>query len=122
MRCVSPTLPDGRYLHWNDLRWRPPLDGLNAKDRWLALKMGRLGNRVVIPGFVDMAGHPFWFCRMEAIDSATHDLDRGGRVQVFDVVATRRQTGTIANDDDPCRGIRGHPADRLGSKRMSEGL
>lgn len=73
---LSPTLHDGRYLHWNDLRWRPAPDGLTREQWWFAKKLGRQSARVTIPRFVDERGSPFWFCRLDAIDRATHELDR----------------------------------------------
>jgi Fic family protein len=78
---LAPTLPDGRYLHWDDLRRRPPPAGLNAEQWWGAQKMARGGARVLIPGFLDSEGRPFSFCRLDAIDRATHQLDRRDAVR-----------------------------------------
>jgi Fic family protein len=73
---TSPALPDGRYLHWHDLRWRPPPQGLTSEEWWFAKKLGRHSSRVEIPEFVDEAGASFWFCRLDANDRATPQLDR----------------------------------------------
>jgi Fic family protein len=73
---VSPVLPDGRYMHWNDLRWRSAPSGLTQAEWWLAQKIGRRGSRVQVRGLTDQEGQPFWFCRLDAIDRATHELDR----------------------------------------------
>jgi Fic family protein len=73
---VSPTLPDGRYLHWDELRRRPPPSELSVEQWWSAQKFARKSTRVVIPELVDERGAPFWFCRLDAIDRATHQLDR----------------------------------------------
>ena len=73
---LSPTLPDGRYLHWHDLRWRPAPPGLTKKEWWFAKKLGRQSARVVLPELTDEGGTPFSFCRLDAIDRATHELDR----------------------------------------------
>ena len=81
LRISAPTLPDGRYLHWDDLRRRPPPQGLTKEQWWAAQKFGRLGGRVSIPSFVDTHGEPFWFCRLDAIDRATHQLDRRDAVR-----------------------------------------
>ncbi|MDZ4697253.1 MAG: Fic family protein [Deltaproteobacteria bacterium] len=37
--------------------------------------MARRSARVIIPEFTE-SGRPFWYCRLDAIDRATHDLDR----------------------------------------------
>jgi len=73
---LSPVLPNGRYLHWNDLRWRPPPKGLTRENWWAAQKIGRLGSRVSIPTLQDADGNYFWFCHLDTIDRATHELDR----------------------------------------------
>src|SRR6185312_14646214 len=78
---ISAALPDGRYLHWDELRRRPPPQGLTTEDWWAAHKMARRGGRVEIPGFVDTQGRPFWYCRLDAIDRATHTLDRRDAVR-----------------------------------------
>ncbi|HTV19116.1 MAG TPA: Fic family protein [Polyangiaceae bacterium] len=78
---LAPTLPDGRYLHWDDLRRRPPPEGLRLEQWWGAQKMARGGARVLIPGFVDSEGRPFSYCRLDAIDRATHQLDRRDAVR-----------------------------------------
>jgi Fic family protein len=81
---LAPTLSDGRYLHWDDLRRRPPPAGLRLEQWWGAQKMARGGARVLIPGFVDSEGRPFSYCRLDAIDRATHQLD--GRDAVREMV------------------------------------
>jgi Fic family protein len=80
---LSPTLADGRYLHWDDLRRRPPPSGLSSEQWWGATKMARGGARVLIPGFVDVRERPFSFCRLDAIDRATHQLDRRDAVRAM---------------------------------------
>jgi Fic family protein len=87
---LAPTLPDGRYLHWDDLRRRPPPAGLRLEQWWGAQKMARGGARVLIPGFLDSEGRPFSYCRLDAIDRATHRLDRRD--------AVREMVEAIGND------------------------
>jgi hypothetical protein len=38
---VSPTLPDGRYLHWDQLRHRQPPAGLTIEEWWTAMRFAR---------------------------------------------------------------------------------
>lgn len=73
---MAPALPDGRYLHWDDLRRRPPPEGLTIEEWWTAQKLARHSARVVVPEFTDEHGRPFWFSRLNAIERATHQLDR----------------------------------------------
>lgn len=72
----SPVLPDGRYLHWDDLRNRPAPEGLTSEQRWLGQAWARRSNRVLIPGFLSEQNQQFWFCRLDEIERATHQLDR----------------------------------------------
>jgi Fic family protein len=73
---VAPTLPDGRYPHWDDFRRRPPAPGVTIEEEWGALKLAR-ATRIVIPGFVDTQNVPFGYvATVDAIARATHALDR----------------------------------------------
>lgn len=45
--AVSPTV-DGRYLHWEKLRWKAPPDGLTLDQWWAFIKLAR-GPGVPIP-------------------------------------------------------------------------
>lgn len=78
---LAPTLPDGRYLHWDDLRRRPTPADLSIEEWWTAQKLARRSARVIVPGFKDAHHAPFWFCRLDAIDRATHQLDRRDAVR-----------------------------------------
>lgn len=77
---IAPALPDGRYLHWDQLRRRQAPDGMTAEHWWYAHKIARLAARVPITSF-DNKGEPFWFCRLDAIERATHRLDRRDHVR-----------------------------------------
>lgn len=74
---VRPDLPDGRYLHWDQLRRRPPPTGLTSAEWWAATKLARRVGAVAIPGFFSTGGQQFAFCgRIDALSRATHELDR----------------------------------------------
>lgn len=72
---ARPTLLDGRYLHWDDLRNRPPPADLTREEWWTAQRFARRTSRVAIPDFHE-GGNLFWYCRLDSIDRATHELDR----------------------------------------------
>lgn len=73
---MKPVLPNGRFLHWNELRRRPAPPGLTHEKWWAAQRLARLSMRTFIPGFIDQHGVPFSFCRIDAISRATHEIDR----------------------------------------------
>lgn len=73
---ARPDLPDGRYLHWDELRRRTPPTPLSHEEWWDAQKLARRAAATSIPGLITRTGRPFWFCRVDALARATHALDR----------------------------------------------
>jgi Fic family protein len=72
----SPTC-DGRYLYWDDLRFRKPPEGLTHEDWWLGLKMRRqTGYRTI--SLKDLGGHSFHFTVPDLVTDLLHQIDRGG--------------------------------------------
>ena len=67
------------YLHWDQLRHRPPPDGLTSRQWWLVQKLARRGSRLP---FTDTHGRPFSFCQPSLLLKALHDIDMtaGGNV------------------------------------------
>ena len=77
--------PDGRYLHWDELRRRTPPGDLTPAEWWLAVGWRREALRSPLP-LADKAGRPFWFARTSSVDERLHQIDRklGGRVDAQD--------------------------------------
>lgn len=48
-RVLSVTVDDRRYLHWDELRRRTPPDGLNHREWWFSLKLGRRARARALP-------------------------------------------------------------------------
>ena len=71
-------LVDGVYLHWDDLRWRTPPDGLTREQWWLALRLARQDARRL--PLLDRAGRAFSFTLPDPLLEALARIDReGGR-------------------------------------------
>ena len=70
-----------RYLHWDELRTRPPPDGLNHEEWWVAEKMRRTVSAQEIP-LPDDSQAPFGYSLPAPIQELLHriDLRAGGRV------------------------------------------
>ena len=70
-----------RYLHWDELRRRPPPDGLTHEERWVVEKMGRTVSAQEIP-LRDDSGAPFCYSLPAPVQELLHriDLSAGGRV------------------------------------------
>lgn len=62
----TPLPPSSRYLHWDELRRRPPPKGLTHDEWWLKLKLGRQQIRRQLP-LNDSSGNPFSYCLPDSI-------------------------------------------------------
>src|SRR5579864_9521474 len=71
----KPTLADGRYLHWDELRYRKPPKGLTLDEWWVGLKMRRHGREIPLQ---DLAGERFRFNVPDLVTDLLHQIDRGG--------------------------------------------
>jgi len=75
-KVTSPTY-DGKYLHWEDVRFRPPPAGLSPKEWWFGLKMRRRNDDRLIP-LKDSSGKQFRFAVLDLMTELLHQIDRGG--------------------------------------------
>ena len=73
----------GGYLHWDELRYRPPPRGLSHREWWLVLKFART-NALKPISLKDKEGRPFQFAVPERVLQELHkiDLGTGGLVSV----------------------------------------
>lgn len=77
---VSP-LVNGRYLHWDELRHRPPPAHLSHELWWVRLKLARQGQYKQLP-LLDKAGKPFVLGVPEPAQIALHRIDRDAASQI----------------------------------------
>ncbi|HEY2084049.1 MAG TPA: Fic family protein [Verrucomicrobiae bacterium] len=68
---------DARYLHWDELRFRKPPEGLTHEEWWIALKLRRRGGYRDI-SLKDKSGNPFHFYVPDLVTDLLHQIDRGG--------------------------------------------
>ena len=59
---LSPVDEQGRYLPWDDVRYRQPPDGLTQRQWWLSLTSARRAARHELP-LLGRGGQAFWFCQ-----------------------------------------------------------
>lgn len=66
----------GRYLHWDELRHRPPPEDVSHREWWLALKLFRI-NALQLVCLKDKEGRPFQFAVPEGVLQELHQIDLG---------------------------------------------
>ena len=74
---------NGRYVHWDKLRFFPPPTGLSHEDWWQGLRMRRSGLARSIP-LVGTNKRPFTYSIVDPLPERLHqtDLAAGGSLQV----------------------------------------
>jgi Fic family protein len=80
------TKPEGRYIHWDELRHLAPPIGLTHRQWWLAIKMRRRS----LHGLPFQDGHnqPFAYSVPDVLFRLLHEIDRdaSGRIEVPELV------------------------------------
>jgi len=77
LHAVSSPTCDGRYLHWDELRFRKPPEGFTPEEWWVGLKMRRQTGHRTIP-LKDGEGQNFHFTVPDLVTDLLHQIDRGG--------------------------------------------
>jgi Fic family protein len=74
-------LPKGRYLHWDELRYRDPPEGLSRTDWWVTVMLARTPLLQALPLF-DKRGIPFRFATPSPVLIDLHHIDRDAAGQI----------------------------------------
>ena len=77
IQAVGSPTTDGRYQHWDELKYRKPPEGLTREDWWLGLKFHRQTGSRPVP-LKDTAGNNFRFSVPDLVTDLLHQIDRGG--------------------------------------------
>lgn len=72
--AVGPTLEDGRYMHWHDLRRRRPPEGLTSEQWWAGMRLARSLASQQTP-LLDTSGRPFSYSLVDPVLRSLHHLD-----------------------------------------------
>ena len=75
---VIKKIKSSDYLHWDQLRYRTPPEGLTHREWWLGIKLSRWGSRRDIP-LIDCSGTPFRFSITAPMLESLHRIDLGMR-------------------------------------------
>jgi Fic family protein len=84
---VSGTMAGGRYLPWDELRWREPPDGFTHEQWWFAVKLGRSGMQRPLP-LIGTEGRSFSYALPDDALRGIEMVDKhtSGRINVPDPV------------------------------------
>lgn len=79
---VQATDKKGRYLHWDQIKYRKPPEGLNTEQWWFATKLARRSLNATKLPFKDLEGNLFSFVIPNALLPKLAILDRkaGGHI------------------------------------------
>ncbi|HSU14513.1 Fic family protein [Longimicrobium sp.] len=83
---VGPA-PDGKYLHWDELRHRQPPSNLSLEEWWFGVKLARSIALKPIP-LRDKAGRPFKYMLPDSVLRLLHIIDQNasGGIQLAEEV------------------------------------
>lgn len=74
---IQSTDDQGRYLHWDELRRRPPPSGLDHRLWWAAIRLSRDTASTSLP-VRDINDRAFTFCEPPRLRAALHAIDVNG--------------------------------------------
>lgn len=77
---INPLI-GGRYLHWDELRYRPAPDNASKEAWWASIQLGRAALLQELPLF-DKAGRAFRFATPAPVLIALHHIDRDAAGQI----------------------------------------
>ncbi|NLA34185.1 MAG: Fic family protein [Actinobacteria bacterium] len=80
--AVGPVDDKGRYLHWDELRYRQPPDGLTAEEWWLGTRTARRSQAKALP-LIGTNGKLFVLSNVEEIQRLTHEIDQRASGEVL---------------------------------------
>ncbi|RTL57054.1 MAG: Fic family protein [Rhodocyclaceae bacterium] len=85
-------LPNGKYMHWHDLRYRSPPEGWSREEWWASIMFARTTMFQKLP-LLDKHGRPFNFSTPNPVLINLHHIDRDAAGQI------RSSSGTPVGED-----------------------
>ena len=86
---ARPVDGKGRYLHWDNLRYRDPPEGFTVEEWWLGTKMARRAVARELP-ISDTKGVAVWFANIDEVQERVHRIDQAasGHILVDEAVTS----------------------------------
>ncbi len=81
-------LQNGQYRHWDEIRFRPPPEGLSLEEWWAAIKFSRQREFHALP-LTNASKEPFQYMMPDKAWERVHKVDQklGGRITLSEEVA-----------------------------------
>lgn len=79
---ASPLDEKGRYLPWDDVRYRQPPERLSARLHWFGMAMARRASARSLP-LLGRGDQPFWYCNAQPLLAAVNRLDEAQRANIL---------------------------------------
>ncbi len=80
---VAPSGPtmlvDGKYVHWEKLRYLEPPDGLTSEEWWFLIKFSRINAAKSLPGLISVSGDEFTYSLPDRAHELFHRIDGDAR-------------------------------------------
>ncbi len=82
LRHPATSATTDEHLPWDELRHRPPPEGLSVQDWWLGLRMARRTNQRLLPSLLDGELRPFRFTLPDRLLRDIDAINRGASGQI----------------------------------------
>jgi Fic family protein len=81
---------DGKYLHWDELKFRPKREAITHQEWWAIIKLARRNATKPFP-LRDQEGRSFTFTMTDTIQRVVHEVDRdaSGRIELPEDVTNK---------------------------------
>lgn len=89
LETLQPVDDEGRYLHWDDLRYRSPPAGLSHEEWWLSVSIARRALAREVP-LQDRGGKPLRFSNVDRVQELVHRIDQeaSGHILIDETVTS----------------------------------
>ena len=79
---ANPLDDKGRYLAWDEVRYRRPPDGLDVRLHWFGMAMARRASARTLP-LLGRGDQPFWYCNAQPLLASLNRLDQALRAHIL---------------------------------------
>ncbi len=79
---ADPLDDQGRYLPWDEVRYRKPRAGLSVRLHWFGMAVARRASARELP-LLGRGNQPFWYCNVQPLLASLDRLEQAQRTHVL---------------------------------------